>query len=67
MLTGEFERIVYFFAVVVDTLMNLNDDQSTRVKNADYVIEDPLVFVDLLVDLMFIADIIINFRYCLCT
>ena len=42
--------------------MNLNDDQETRLKNADYKIEDPLVFVDLLVDMMFIVDIIIAFR-----
>jgi len=47
---------------LLEVRMNLNDDQATRLKNADYVIEDPLVFVDLLVDLMFIADIIINFR-----
>lgn len=42
--------------------MNLNDDQKTRLKNASYKTADPLVIVDLLVDLMFIADIIINFR-----
>ena len=45
--------------------MNLNDDQRTRLKNADYIIEDPLVFVDLLVDMMFIVDIIIAFRFAL--
>lgn len=57
---------LFIYLDSVETLMNLNDDQNTRVKNADYVIEDPLVFVDLLVDLMFIADIIINFRSVLC-
>lgn len=50
------------FYLFIDVRMNLNDDQITRLKNQDYVIEDPLVFVDLLVDLMFIIDIIINFR-----
>ncbi|KAF6035311.1 hypothetical protein EB796_006381 [Bugula neritina] len=54
--------IVAFQVNETEVRMNLNDDQATRLKNADYVIEDPLVFVDLLVDLMFIADIIINFR-----
>jgi len=55
-------RISTMSEFLIEVRMNLNDDQATRLKNADYVIEDPLVFVDLLVDLMFIADIIINFR-----
>ena len=46
----------------IEILMNLNDDQETRLKNAAYKTTDPLVMIDLLVDLMFIADIIINFR-----
>ena len=42
--------------------MNLNDDQETRLKNAAYKTTDPLVMIDLLVDLMFIADFFIYFR-----
>ena len=37
-------------------------DASTRMANADGGRADPLVIVDLIVDLMFIADILINFR-----
>jgi len=48
---------------ISETLMKLNDDQTTRLKNAAYKTADPLVMVDLLVDLMFIVDILINFRY----
>ena len=33
-----------------------------RNTNADTIFIDPLVIVDLMVDLMFIADILINFR-----
>ena len=39
-----------------------NQDSSTRVKNADNNQADPLVIIDLIVDVMFIADILINFR-----
>nr|KAG5691560.1 hypothetical protein BaRGS_020935 [Batillaria attramentaria] len=42
--------------------MELNKDARTRVQNADGGRADPLVLVDLIVDLMFIADILINFR-----
>ncbi|XP_064645077.1 potassium voltage-gated channel subfamily H member 6-like isoform X2 [Lineus longissimus] len=45
-----------------ETRMKLNKDSSTRVKNADDNPADPLVIIDLIVDIMFIADILINFR-----
>ena len=37
-------------------------DARTRMQDADGGRADPLVIVDLIVDLMFIADILINFR-----
>ena len=42
--------------------MRLNRDASTRTESSDTTRADPLVIIDLMVDLMFIADIIINFR-----
>ncbi|KAL8565864.1 hypothetical protein ACOMHN_057359 [Nucella lapillus] len=42
--------------------MELNKDARTRNQNAHGGRADPLVIVDLIVDLMFIADILINFR-----
>ena len=42
--------------------MKLNRDAATRLKNAETSKADPLVIIDLLVDIMFIADILINFR-----
>ena len=42
--------------------MRLNRDASTRTESSDTTRADPLVIIDLLVDLMFIADILINFR-----
>ncbi|XP_076438775.1 voltage-gated inwardly rectifying potassium channel KCNH6-like [Babylonia areolata] len=42
--------------------MELNKDAHTRNQNAHGGRADPLVIVDLIVDLMFIADILINFR-----
>ncbi|XP_074661271.1 voltage-gated inwardly rectifying potassium channel KCNH7-like [Tubulanus polymorphus] len=45
-----------------ETRMKLNQDSSTRLKNAETNQADPLVIIDLIVDIMFIADILINFR-----
>ncbi|XP_050397307.2 potassium voltage-gated channel subfamily H member 6 isoform X2 [Patella vulgata] len=42
--------------------MKLNRDAATRNQNAERNTADPLVIVDLIVDIMFIADILINFR-----
>ncbi|KAK3795034.1 hypothetical protein RRG08_019799 [Elysia crispata] len=42
--------------------MKLNMAPGSRNTNADTIFIDPLVIVDLMVDLMFIADILINFR-----
>ena len=42
--------------------MKLNRDAATRNQNADTSKADPLVIIDLIVDIMFIADILINFR-----
>ena len=42
--------------------MRLNRDASTRTESSDTTRADPLVIIDLMVDLMFIADILINFR-----
>ncbi|CAL1537674.1 unnamed protein product [Lymnaea stagnalis] len=42
--------------------MKLNMAPGSRNTNADTIRIDPLVIVDLMVDLMFIADILINFR-----
>ncbi|KAJ8306727.1 hypothetical protein KUTeg_015768 [Tegillarca granosa] len=44
------------------TRMNLNKDSKSRLQNAETSKADPLVIIDLIVDLMFIADILINFR-----
>ena len=40
----------------------LNRDPPTRLRNAETNQADPLVIIDLIVDVMFIADILINFR-----
>lgn len=40
----------------------LNQDSATRLSNAGKSNADPLVIIDLIVDVMFIADILINFR-----
>lgn len=40
----------------------LNQDSATRLRNAETNQADPLVIIDLIVDVMFIADILINFR-----
>ncbi|ELU16133.1 hypothetical protein CAPTEDRAFT_228010 [Capitella teleta] len=45
-----------------ETRAKLNQDSGTRSKNADFSNADPLVIIDLIVDVMFIADILINFR-----
>ena len=46
-----------------ETTMRLNIDAATRSHAPDDVTRaDPLVIIDLIVDLMFIADILINFR-----
>lgn len=45
-----------------ETTMRLNRDASTRTESSDTTRADPLVIIDLMVDLMFIADILINFR-----
>ena len=61
--TAVFTPYVAAFLLKEDeTRMILNKDSSTRVKNAESNQADPLVIVDLIVDIMFIADILINFR-----
>ena len=45
-----------------ETRAKLNQDSSTRLANADAKQTDPLVIIDLIVDIMFLADILINFR-----
>lgn len=45
-----------------DRRQRLNQDSSTRIRNAETNQADPLVIIDLIVDVMFIADILINFR-----
>ncbi|XP_060603869.1 potassium voltage-gated channel subfamily H member 7-like isoform X2 [Ruditapes philippinarum] len=45
-----------------ETTMRLNRDASTRTQSTDTTTANPLVIIDLIVDLMFIADILINFR-----
>lgn len=46
-----------------ETTMRLNRDAATRSHaSTDVTRADPLVIIDLIVDLMFIADILINFR-----
>ncbi|XP_041366402.1 potassium voltage-gated channel subfamily H member 7-like [Gigantopelta aegis] len=42
--------------------VKLNQDSETRKQNAQAGHADPLVIVDLVVDIMFIVDILINFR-----
>lgn len=42
--------------------MKLNRESSTRNKHAETSRADPLVIIDLIVDIMFIVDILINFR-----
>ncbi|KAL8622307.1 hypothetical protein ACOMHN_043311 [Nucella lapillus] len=42
--------------------MELNKHARTRMQKADGGRPDPLVIVDLIVDIMFIADILVNFR-----
>ncbi|CAH1788036.1 unnamed protein product, partial [Owenia fusiformis] len=42
--------------------MKLNQNSATRLQNAKTNQADPLVIIDLIVDVMFIADILINFR-----
>ena len=45
-----------------ETTMRLNRDPYTRTESPDSTRANPLVIIDLIVDLMFIADIFINFR-----
>ncbi|KAL5019568.1 hypothetical protein ScPMuIL_002460, partial [Solemya velum] len=45
-----------------ETRMKLNRDAATRIQNAATSKADLLVIIDLMVDLMFIVDILINFR-----
>lgn len=54
--------VVAFLLNEDETRMKLNQDSVTRNRNADSKQADPLVIIDLLVDIMFIADILINFR-----
>ncbi|KAK3094471.1 hypothetical protein FSP39_002179 [Pinctada imbricata] len=42
--------------------MRLHRDAATRLQHASTIKTDPLVIIDLIVDIMFIADILINFR-----
>ena len=45
-----------------ETRAKLNEDSSTRDNNAATKQANPLIIIDLIVDVMFIADILINFR-----
>ena len=45
-----------------ETRAKLNSDAATRLRNAETKTTDPIVLIDLIVDVMFIADILINFR-----
>ena len=40
----------------------LNEKPTSRLQNADYNQANPFVMIDLIVDIMFIIDIVINFR-----
>jgi hypothetical protein len=55
----------YFVAFILnedEAKMRLHRDSATRLQHAETIKTDPLVLIDLIVDLMFIADILINFR-----
>lgn len=55
----------YFVAFILnedEAKMRLHRDSATRLQHAETIKTDPLVIIDLIVDLMFIADILINFR-----
>ncbi|OWF53455.1 Potassium voltage-gated channel subfamily H member 7 [Mizuhopecten yessoensis] len=54
--------VVCFLLNQDETRMKLNRDAASRLQNAETSKADPLVLIDLIVDLMFIADILINFR-----
>ena len=61
--TAVFTPYVAAFLLNEDETRNeLNQDSSTRLQNAETNQPDPLVIIDLIVDVMFIADILINFR-----
>ena len=61
--TAVFTPYVAAFLLNEDETRNeLNQDSSTRLRNAETNQPDPLVIIDLIVDVMFIADILINFR-----
>jgi hypothetical protein len=55
----------YMAAFLLDeglTKAKLNLDAATRFRNVDSHYFDPIVIIDMIVDIMFIADILINFR-----
>ena len=61
--TAVFTPFMAAFLVTEDeSRMRLNQDAVSRLRNAKPQATDPLVLIDLLVDVVFIADIIINFR-----
>lgn len=54
--------VVAFLLNEDETRMRLNRNSLTRSQSDENTKADPLVLIDLIVDLMFIADIVINFR-----
>ncbi|XP_062575630.1 potassium voltage-gated channel subfamily H member 7-like isoform X2 [Saccostrea cucullata] len=55
----------YFVAFILnedEAMMRLHRDSATRLQHAETIKTDPFVIIDLIVDIMFIADILINFR-----
>ena len=54
--------VVAFLLNEDETKMRLHRDAATRLQHASTIKTDPLVIIDLIVDIMFIADILINFR-----
>ncbi|CAC5424198.1 KCNH7 [Mytilus coruscus] len=54
--------VVAFLLNEDETRMRLNRNSWTRSQSDENTKADPLVLIDLIVDLMFIADIVINFR-----
>lgn len=61
--TAVFTPYVAAFLLNEDyTKAKLNKDPVVRLRNAAHIQTDPLVIIDLIVDLIFIVDIVINFR-----
>lgn len=61
--TAVFTPFAVAFLMNEDSRRNqLNVEPTSRLRNADYNQADPFVMIDLIVDIMFIIDIVINFR-----